>query len=128
LSDPHGAHAFPEQAVLAALRRSWSKASSTLWSAERPARGQCGVSALVIQDHFGGEILKTPLAGGWHFYNRVAGRRFDLTSEQFASLPAYRDLPATRAEALADTNGEQYAQLFRRFAEEYVGTGQSVGG
>ena len=29
---------------------------------------------------FGGEILKTPLPDGDHFYNRINGQRIDLTA------------------------------------------------
>jgi hypothetical protein len=109
---------FDEQAVRTALRRSWSLASSTLWTAENPAAGQCGVSALVLNDCFGGEILKTPIGERWHFYNLIDGRRCDLTCEQLDSPPDYLDLPSSREEAMADTTDSQYAHLSRRFAAE----------
>jgi hypothetical protein len=109
---------FDEEPVRAALRRSWSLASSTFWTPENPAAGQCGVSALVLNDRFGGEILKTPIGERWHFYNLIDGRRCDVTREQFDSPPDYLDLPSSREEALADTNDSQYAHLSRRFAAE----------
>lgn len=109
---------FDEQLVLAALRRSWSRASSSLFTPENPAAGQCGVSALVLNDRFGGEILKTLVDGRPHFYNRIDGRRHDLTREQFDAPPDYLDRPASREEALGDTSAEQYAHLSQRFAEE----------
>jgi hypothetical protein len=93
------------------LRSCWSRATSTLWSDENPARGQCGVTALVVHDRLGGEIVKTRVGEVWHFYNRVGGTRYDLTAEQFDRAPDYLDLPAGRTEALADTNEEQYAAL-----------------
>ena len=110
---------FDEDAVRAALQRSWSRASSSLFTPESPAAGQCGVTALVLNDHFGGEILKTPVGGRPHFYNRIDGRRRDLTREQFGAPPEYLDLPSSRAEALADANEAQYVQLALRFAEAY---------
>jgi len=63
--------------------------SSAQGSPENPARGQCNVTALVVCDRVGGEILKTPVGDDWHFYNRVAGTVYDLTAEQFAVPPAY---------------------------------------
>jgi len=45
---------------------------SSLWTAENPARGQCGVTTLVIQKNcFGGKILKT--TDGASFYNEIDG-------------------------------------------------------
>lgn len=106
---------FDEEQVLQWLREAWSAESSTLWKEASPARGQCGVTALVVQDRFGGEILKTPTQNGMHFYNHIDGERHDLTAEQFDERPNYLDLPSDREEAFADTNGKQYAALSERF-------------
>jgi len=84
---------------------------ATKWTPENPAKGQCGVTALVMQALLGGEILKTPMAEGWHYYNRVAGQRLDFTASQFAEEPDYQDLPSHREEAFSDTNAQQYAYL-----------------
>jgi hypothetical protein len=104
-----------EDDVLRRLREAWSSESSTLWTEDTPARGQCGVTSLVVQDHFGGEIRKTPTDGGLHFYNWIGGQRYDLTAEQFDSPPTYLDIPSNREEAFADTNADQYATLSERF-------------
>ena len=98
-------------AFLAQLRAAWSRATSSKWTPDNPACGQCSVTALVFHERFGGEILKTYVEGSEHFYNRVDGRRIDLTASQFDVLPLYMDLPSSRAEALADTTPEQYARL-----------------
>ena len=100
-----------------ALRRCWSAETSPLWLPANPARGQCNVTALVFSDRFGGEILKTPLKGDWHFYNRVAGTVYDLTAEQFSVPPAYLDLASNRDEALAGTAPERYQVLAARVHE-----------
>jgi hypothetical protein len=72
---------FDERAVRWRLRRAWSAESSSLWSEDHPARGQCPVTALVVHDRFGGEIRKTPTDEGPHFYNYADGRRYDLTAD-----------------------------------------------
>lgn len=100
----------------ARLHEAWSSGTSSLWTERSPARGQCGVTALVINDHLGGEILKTPVGHAWHFYNRVDGRALDLTSEQFTEPIEYLDVVSSREEAFADTDGEKYRELARRFA------------
>ncbi len=99
------------RALLPRLLTAWSAATSSRWTAACPAAGQCGVTALVVQDLCGGEIRRTRSPGGTHFYNMVAGRRVDLTESQFAAPLAYDDHPASRAEAMADTSPAQYAAL-----------------
>jgi hypothetical protein len=99
------------QAFYQQLRHAWSMETSRHWSADNPAAGQCGVTALVVQDKFGGDILKTGVNGAWHFYNRIDGRRVDFTMSQFDSPILYDDLPSSRDEALADCSPQQYALL-----------------
>lgn len=59
------------------------------WSADNPAWGHCDITALVVQDLFGGDLMvgEVFLDGrqeGYHCWNRLAGGiRVDLTREQF---------------------------------------------
>lgn len=87
------------------------------WSATTPARNHCSVTSLVVQDHFGGEILKTATSGGTHFYNLIEGRRWDLTVSQFAEPIPFDDVPVSRATAFADTSEQKYALLVARLAD-----------
>lgn len=73
------------------------------------------MTALVAQDCLGGEILKTSIPQGWHFYNRIDDDIVDFTAEQFETLPSYAHVPASREEAFADTSAEQYADLKAAF-------------
>ena len=55
------------------------------WSPQNPTRGQCSITAFLVQDIFGGVVRGIPLPdGNYHCYNEVCGKAFDLTSEQFA--------------------------------------------
>ena len=111
------ARAIPPTAALKRLLgECWSSGTSSLWSAVTPSLGQCGVTALVLNDHFGGEILKTRVGDVWHFYNRVANTRVDATDDQFPAPLDYLDLSSSRDEAFADTSESQYRELSRRFA------------
>ena len=101
--------------VEAALPSSWSIKTSGGWQAHNPARGQCNVTALLVNDLYGGDILKTPLPDGDHFYNRINGDRIDFTAEQFDSPIGYVDLPSDRTEALAGTTLEKYEALRSAF-------------
>jgi len=71
-----------------ALRKSWSAETSSdpkKWTPENPAWGQCAVTALVVQDYFGGELLRFDLLGiGSHYFNQLPdSSEIDLTSSQF---------------------------------------------
>lgn len=93
------------------LFQSWSLGSSSKWTASNPAAGQCGVTALVVHDLLGGEIRKTPLPAGWHFYNWIDGQVHDYTKSEFSEPILYADIPASREEAFADTDDRQYQCL-----------------
>ncbi|MGD6844620.1 YunG family protein [Bacillus infantis] len=94
--------------VQEALLKSWSVHSSSKWTTDNPAKGQCGVTALVVNDLLGGLIRKTPLKEGWHFYNEISGARYDFTVSQFKEDIVYMDIPSNREEAFQDTNQRQY--------------------
>ncbi|MEA2279820.1 MAG: hypothetical protein QOK21_427 [Solirubrobacteraceae bacterium] len=80
-----------------AVRASWTAASCDPvdlpdWSPANAARGQCGATALVVQDLLGGELLEAEVRNadgshqGVHYWNRLAGgEELDLTREQFAA-------------------------------------------
>jgi hypothetical protein len=106
---------FDPTRVLSVLRGCWSSETSALWMPDNPARGQCNVTALVLHEHFGGELLKTRVGAEWHFYNRTDGHVYDLTASQFSAPLEYGDEPATRDEALVGTPREQYGRLSARF-------------
>lgn len=92
--------------VLNALTQSWTAQTSSRpdqWSAENSARGQCVVSALVIQDLFGGELkkYKTTYNGEpeSHYCNVLPnGAELDIAKSQ------YRD-ETTFTESAVNLNG-----------------------
>ena len=47
--------------------------------------GQCAVTALVVQDFLGGELIRAFVCGESHYWNRLPdGSELDLTADQFA--------------------------------------------
>ena len=110
---------FQPARVTAALLGSWSVETSGNWLADNPARGQCNVTALLINELFGGDILKTPMPEGDHFYNRIAGERIDLTACQFHAPISYLDMVSNRDEALAGTSIAKYESLRAAFAKHF---------
>lgn len=106
-----------ENALLRALKKSWSIQSSSKWTLDNPAKGQCGVTALVVNDILGGKIYKTWLDEGWHFYNILNEERKDFSQEQFPYNLEYQDVQSNREEAFQDTNDIQYSYLKSRVYE-----------
>ncbi|MFQ6548395.1 hypothetical protein AADZ90_010575 [Aestuariibius sp. 2305UL40-4] len=88
-------HDFAEGQVRDALFRAWSLETAVQWTPDNPASGQCNVTAAVVHDLFGGEVLRTRLPGVWHYYNRIGGNRTDLTDSQFTAPGARFDAPDT---------------------------------
>ena len=105
--------------IYEALIKSWSIETSSKWTIENPAKGQCGVTALVVQDIYRGEIKKTKVREAWHFYNFIAGQRFDFTEVQFNEKLDYMDVESNREEAFADTNEKQYSILKEKLMKEF---------
>ncbi|MFJ8239340.1 YunG family protein [Bacillus tropicus] len=104
--------------IYEALIKSWSIETSSKWTIENPAKGQCGVTALVVQDIYGGEIKKTKVREVWHFYNFIDGQRFDFTEAQFNEKLNYMDVESNREEAFVDTNEKQYSILKEKIMKE----------
>ncbi|MFJ9620919.1 hypothetical protein [Streptomyces sp. NPDC101181] len=77
-----------------ALRDSWSAETCTpeyrdRWTPDHPARDQCGVTAMVLHDLLGGELIRGEVRvdgvrTDFHWWNRLGmGVEIDLTREQF---------------------------------------------
>ncbi|MGW0909445.1 YunG family protein [Streptomyces sp. NPDC002853] len=77
-----------------AVRSSWSDETCTpefrsRWTKDNPARDQCGVTAMVLNDLLGGELIRGEVhidgvRVDYHWWNRLGMRiDIDLTREQF---------------------------------------------
>lgn len=109
------------------LFEAWSKETSYCpieWNKENPSLGQCAVTALVINDFLGGEILWSAALQPdgkviSHYFNKIGDKTIDLTREQFVSgtvIPAgkekKKDFSNTREFMLSDGSTRiRYEQL-----------------
>jgi hypothetical protein len=108
---------------LAALRerleRAWSRSTSaepTIWTSSNPAWGQCAITALVVQDHFGGELLRGQMREGSHYWNRLPdGTDVDLTLQQFTESPEFLNVETrSRDEVLAHPDTASRYNILKR--------------
>ena len=64
------------------LRDKWTKDNKTL--------GQCAITSLIVNDFFGGKIMRCMASSGSHYYNLIDDELVDLTVEQFlGEIPGY---------------------------------------
>ena len=72
------------------LARSWSRDTSydpLSWCPQNSAWGQCAVTALVLQDYLGGDLLSGEVNGFHHYWNLLpTNSEVDLTLQQFDSV------------------------------------------
>ena len=79
------------------LLKSWIKRDENYDFDEDPTHNQCTVTAMVVQDYFGGEVLALSMpGGGTHYLNMIDGKVFDFTSDQFASHGIQLDYSGVR--------------------------------
>lgn len=77
-----------------ALHKAWSAETSVAgdkWPPDNPARGQCVVSSLVVQDYYGGDLIRFAVRGEGinenHYCNLLDdGTLLDTTRSQY-TLP-----------------------------------------
>ncbi len=71
------------------IKESWDKKTCYIgcvekWTPKNPAWGQCAVTALIVQDYFGGELLYCH--HNHHYWNRLPNQEeVDLTRTQFST-------------------------------------------
>jgi len=88
--------AWTQTRVAEALRGVWAADTCSPddleragWSRDNPAWGHCDITALIVNDVFGGDLVvgEVHLAGeqhGYHWWNRLSsGSEIDMTREQF---------------------------------------------
>ena len=96
-------------------------------ASNNPSHEKASLISLLIHDIFGGEILKTHMKKGWHFYNRIEGKRIDFTSPDINKSSddiQFEDIPSTPDETYSYFEDEEYSTFLMRFIwafEEAVG-------
>ncbi|MET7365503.1 hypothetical protein ABZS61_06665 [Streptomyces sp. NPDC005566] len=128
--------------IEAAIRSSWDADTTTpghrpRWDPDNPARDQCGVTALVVNDLLGGELIRGEVRVGGervdhHWWNRLGlGVEIDLTREQFGPHEVVTGGTVIDRPAEIVRLREEYETLRGRVLERLrgrirVGSGRSV--
>jgi len=84
------------------------------WNSVVPSLNQCAVTALVVQDYLGGDLIRCEtLSGDSHYWNRVGNIDIDLTRDQFWHL---NDRPKRETAIIRD---REYVLSFPDTEERY---------
>jgi len=82
--------------------------------------GQCAVTALIVQDFFGGDLLRAAVGESSHYWNRTSDHgEIDLTRDQFGpgvQLPAGEVRDRAHVLSFPDTR-RRYDLLLRRIQD-----------
>lgn len=109
------------------LEQCWSSKTSVGFDPANAPRSycQCAPTSLVIQEAFGGDLLKTAVKkydGTFinHFYNRINGVRYDFTEDQFDDAKywidfKYDDLLTDSDDVHAEMLEGQYSHMKSSF-------------
>lgn len=88
--------------IIENIKKSWSEetcypSSREEWKIENPALGQCAITALIVNDVFGGKIMRCMVGTMSHYYNFVDEEVIDLTASQFKDININYDLGEERS-------------------------------
>ncbi len=110
--------------ALSRIWRAWcAETCAGEFDPNHPGRGQCAVTALLVQDLLGGELLRAVVDGQSHYWNLIPGMgEIDLTREQFSrntDIPRGEFVRPSRLldgeRAIAARTQERYQLLKSRF-------------
>jgi hypothetical protein len=117
-------------ALEAAIRAAWSAETCcdpAGWTPENPAHQQCDVTARVVQDHLGGDVLVAGVVRAGrrvdrHAWNRLpGGLAIDLTREQFRDGEELEE-PSVVTEFVGETLPQRYELFAARVRAKLHGT------
>ena len=117
-----------ESVLEEALNNSWTRESSSdpdKWTPNNAAWGQCVVTALVVNDYLGGELVwaNVSMPDGKeisHYFNKINGLEKDFTRVQFPSgaiipvgVPKTKGHPPTREYVLSSPTTQTRYELLK---------------
>ena len=81
------------------------------WNNDNKHFGMSLITALIVNDYFGGNICKIYVAGISHYYNLIDNEIIDLTSKQFNFNIDYKHPTQTEVEVLEEGNDYLIVQV-----------------
>ncbi len=115
------------------LSLSWEKETCSPglrseWNKENPSLGQCAITALIVNDMFGGKIMRCMASSGSHYYNLIDTQIIDLTVEQFlGEIPDYDNgEERTREYLLSNQNTKNRYLLLNKHLQKIINEEKTI--
>ena len=91
------------------------------WTIENKCFGMCAITALIINDYFGGHICKIKVDDISHYFNLINNEIIDLTKSQFSHEPDYTNYELIdRKTILTDNTTARYNLLKNRLFQKLL--------
>ncbi len=90
------------------------------WNGNNKCLSMCTITALIINDYFGGDICKIHVNGISHYFNLIENKIIDLTSNQFNSEIDYKNYQIIDRLILTDETKKRYEILKARLVKELL--------
>lgn len=85
------------------------------WNENNKCLGMCAITALIVNDYFGGDICKIHVGGINHYFNMIDNKGVDLTSSQFNHEVDYKNyIVIDREKILTEDTNNRYNILKMR--------------
>lgn len=92
-----------------------------LWNASSPSKGQSAVTALLVQELFGGEIRCIEVDGRSHYFSLIDGEHIDLTEGRFdTSVDFLKGKMVETSEILSNSDIANRYELFKSRFDDVV--------
>lgn len=83
------------------------------WTQENKCFGMCAITALIINDYFGGQIAKIKVDNISQYFNLINDEIIDLTKNQFSNEPNYTNYELISRESILAENTTKRYNLLR---------------
>lgn len=95
------------------------------WTEDKKSTGQCTVTAMIVQDYFGGKIKRgySEKYNLFHYWNEINGEKIDLTYDQFSDktdIEFIKVITKTKNDLMKIRSVRKRYILLKNRVEEYI--------
>lgn len=88
------------------------------WNDNNRYFGMCAITALVVNDYFGGKICKIYVDGISHYFNLINNKVIDLTARQFENQIDYSKYEIINRDIIMTENTKKRYNMLKSKLEE----------
>lgn len=88
------------------------------WNDNNRYFGMCAITALVVNDYFGGKICKIYVDGISHYFNLINNKVIDLTARQFENQIDYSKYEIINRNIIMTENTQKRYNMLKSKLEE----------